>query len=281
MIFYPIILAQMFNRPSVLLGISTGPSTSKLNNRWIVKILKNTPIFVRERYSLQWLVSIGIPQSNISLVPDFGFYWHKLEPSSAEIAFKKEYLSNSRLNIGVIINAKQSDMETYYMKTMASLCDFLIEHKNARILFLPLSRKNKSDADTISLNHLIRLLKRKEETIFVPYISSPVLFRDISRQLDLVISSRLHGIILSRPAPVVAITRGDTSYRLTGVMDKLGLPQFTSSLENESDFDNIKKLIDIALVNSVTIRSQQQIQIQKINEDLEKTMEILKTTIPY
>lgn len=275
-VLYPLILAKVFHRQIILLGVSTGPFKGKFSQWLVKKTLNKAHIYVRDAYSKEYIITAGADPSRVSLIPDLGCLFFSSDKNPALVPSVKVPYDASRCNIGMILATESSDASSSYIKSMAALCDYLVETKGAHITLIPNTSDVFPDDDIITLGKLRGLMKWKEKARVLPYEANPEHFVSIFNSLDLVITSRFHGVILSRPTPVIAIPVAFMPYRIISLMETLGIAEYICYLNSTSSFDEAKNMVDKAWAHREEIRAQQQRVIADIPRQLELAVEKLE-----
>jgi colanic acid/amylovoran biosynthesis protein len=263
---YPLLIAKSFRRRMLILNVSMGPFQGRLT-RWLLKqVLKGvSQVFVREPKSYEHLLNAGVGSEKIEVIPDLVF---SLREAAGELK-----ISAMNDNVAKIAITLRTPLETQerkkYLLIIANLIDYLIETKNAYIFIIPHTKSTPDQSDEeLELQKLYNLVRRKDRVILIPFNPSPNLVKSLYKTMDLVISSRLHGIILSRPTPVVAIPI-TWKYRYRGIMEQLGLSDYCV---DSLDFEKIKDKIDECWVRRIQIRAKQ----QKVTRDLLEEFQLLR-----
>jgi hypothetical protein len=83
----------------------------------------------------------------------------------------------------------------------------------------------------------------KDKVELLPYTPSPNDFMAAFKEMDIMISSRFHSIILSRPVPIVAIPTTFAPHRLIATMESLGLSEYMCFLDRSTNLDTLKKCL--------------------------------------
>lgn len=289
---YPLILATIFRRPIVLLGVSIGPFRGKLT-KWLVKrtLGKASRIFVREQYSQEFLLNAGVKPTKVAIIPDLAF---SLRSGSDDMQVSHQLPSaGDGAKVGVVIRSPFPEAQRLpryerYLRTIAALCDYIAESKDAHIFLIPQNTRVPDD-DTVGLGEVWQLMKRKEQAEILPYNPSPQYWQAFYQELDMVVTSRFHGIVLSRPTPVVAIptyglgTRSRANkplagYKIRGLMEMLELAEYCVDAEL-SDMEEVKIVVDKAWAQRSNIKAQQERMITNLLMGLEHVSQELRDLI--
>lgn len=164
------------------------------------------------------------------------------------------------------------------MRTIIKIINYLIEAKNCYVFIIAHTYNTLDQSDDYAeIIRLRCLLKRKDKLVIVPFNPSPFFIRKVYKTMDLIITSRLHGVILSRPVPVVVIPTS-LIYRLQEVVRQLGLSDYCV---NSFDYVDIRKVVDKALCQGDQIRLHQERVLKSLLKELDKLKEILLAILKY
>ncbi len=282
---YPLLLAKLFKRQVIFLGGSMGPFNGKLS-RWMVRKTFDY-VFVREKYSNDHGISAGFDKDRVFIIPDFAWYLLATKSTSITASFDditlNYFFKDTEYCVGIAIRAdERTEISSLYMKSLADLCNYLIDHKKAKIIFFPMSIDILSQDDPIFLKKLSEHIKKKEKVQIFSPDQSIDRYIGLFKRLDLLITSRFHGIILSRPTPVIAVPRKNTnsmSFKLVGMMELLGIPEYVCYLDEPSGLDIAKKLIEKTWINRESVKEQQQKITNQMGNQLILEMQRLKDIV--
>jgi colanic acid/amylovoran biosynthesis protein len=207
-------------------------------------------ITVREEISYNHLISIGVNRNIVFLTADTAFL---LKPSSRTVGMnilKKEGIDlsqSSSVNIGITTSQvmfHHSNLEilddnekyTLYLETMANIIDWIIESKDALIIFIPhcIGPGNNFD-DRIVASDIHKKIKNKEKFKIIINEYSASELKSVIGLLDFFIGERTHSLIAatSMCIPSIAITFPNDT-RTHGIIGKM--------LEQQENIFNIETL---------------------------------------
>lgn len=131
--------------------------------------------------------------------------------------------------IGVCVSAQRAMTET---ENLVSMLDSLLEDDSNRIVFIPMNPVT----DLELMRSLREKLSKSDHSFLVEDVSEPGAVQDIAANCDVIISSRLHLLILAGNigTPVVGIGRGS---KLDNYLANFGLT--TCGTVYNCDFDKI------------------------------------------
>ena len=277
--FYPLIVAAMFGRPIVILGASMGPFSGRLAQALTKTVLSRvSKIFVRESYSREFLMTAGVNPTTISIIPDLAFARQQGHPIMEPLPTTVDH--NNKVGISItsplpgakkwIVNPER------YLQVMARLSDYIAETMSARIILIPHTIDVPND-DTVGLREVWKLMKHQEQAEILRYNPSPDYLRAIYQQMDLVVTSRVHGVVISRPTPVVAIPVV-LKHRVRGIMESLNLKEYCVPSE-PLDLQELKEVVEKAWANRAAIKAQQEVVMKSLLLQLDGISEELRALV--
>ena len=218
-------MAHSNNVPYVVYGCGAGPLTSSLGQffiRYMCKHAKN--VSVRDPKSEALLKKIGV-QKDIFIIGD---------PAFSLEAERKGY-SNRPLKIGVTAvpyyNASywpSGDEEKYnnYIKGMAKNLDKIIDKYGVQIQFY--ATKYPQDADVTK--DIQKLMKNPQNTNVLEENLPPQRILEVSSELDVVIGTRLHSLILATDTqtPLIGVSYHT---KVNDFMQMAGLGEYSIDIE--------------------------------------------------
>lgn len=197
------ILGKMLGAKVVVYGCGAGPLTSSIGKFFIKRLATAADsISVRDPESKALLESVGVTKE-VQIIGD---------PAFTLTTEKKHQMSSKIEKIGVTavpyFNIKywpEADEEKYqsYVQGMAKNLDELIEKKNVDVTFF----STKYPQDVWVTKDIFEAMNRKDRAVVNEEHLSPAQLIDFCGQMDVVIGTRLHSIILSLDAetPVIGV----------------------------------------------------------------------------
>jgi polysaccharide pyruvyl transferase WcaK-like protein len=244
---FPVIISIISRRKVVVLGASIGPVEgmwARYLTRWTLS--KICRFFVRESSSIRILEDLGEPKATrIALIPDLAFYNDKIEcpPALDDTWFESE----TRV-LGAVIrdydfpeSNHPCEQRQRYFKTIAELLDYAIESTGGRVVFLQHCTEL-PDKDSIAIEAILKYMRNRSKTLLLSNLYSPPQLRYIYERLDFLVSSRLHGLLLSH-LPAIGIACDGV--KMFGTMKILGLSDYVVDA-NSMSFPELKEKFDRA-----------------------------------
>jgi len=200
----PLILAQRLGTKTVLCGIGVENIRYPKSKKIICKVLNKTNLItVRDENSKKTLQQMGIT-NEIKVTADPAILLNnnlskiKWPNSSPKIMIcvrhwfdKGFYIENQKANKN-------------FINSLSIAADFLIEHYNATVDFIPM-RTITDDDDGIVARQILSQMKYKNKTWVCSVVPKPREFIEMLKKYSLIIGMRLHSLILATSAGIPVI----------------------------------------------------------------------------
>jgi polysaccharide pyruvyl transferase CsaB len=257
--FYPIpfftsmaVLARLFGKQLLLHSVGIGPICSFISRK-LCRIAANSAhsISVRDAESKELLQEIGVNRE-IQVSADPVFLLKSMCLDKIEMHMDMQKTDKDVPTVGVCVqNLLFWSQEN--KKALARTLDILISQKNVRIVFLPFGvyqdnwfhREMSEPVDIAASKELAGMLKSRH-TVFTSY-TTPEEIMAVIGGLDLMISMRLHGIIMgiSMGVPVIALTYVNES-KIRNLMKRIGHDEdvfYVNDLDTEKILSRIENIV--------------------------------------
>jgi len=220
-------LAKLNRKRLVLYCVGIGPVRSFMGKK-LCRFAANSAdiICVRDEGSKDLLKSLGVNRP-VHLSADPVFLLEPLRNENVEKVIWSHHLTGNRPTIGVSVQ----DLlfwKNESRKILANTLDTLSKERGATIVFLPFGtykdgwfNKDKSSPVDMAASKKLAALMREKYSIITDDLTPQELLAVIEN-LDLVISMRLHGLIMGLNAgvPVIALTYEEES-KIRNLMERL------------------------------------------------------------
>jgi colanic acid/amylovoran biosynthesis protein len=196
----------------------------------------------RESISKDILASCGIPPEKIDVICDAGFATYSCSQEKTSELLEKYNLSKSNY-IAVtarpwfqkeISKGNRSHYDNY-VKTMASLCDYLVHDKNKNIALIVQNDGAHSinEPDIVPLQDIFNKMSYSDSAII---LDDDFTFDELTSLYEnafITIGTRLHSCIfsLSAATPAIAVAY---AHKAQGIMTMLDASEFILDIENPS-----------------------------------------------
>jgi polysaccharide pyruvyl transferase CsaB len=186
-----LLIAKIAGRPTAMLGIGIGPLEQPLYrwlSRWAAEL--TDLICVRDTASCELLRAIGVRRPiHVTADPVFTL-------SSDERRATSERPCASAQRPLVIVIPRYS-LTPAQQGALAVACDHLVETRDAHILLVPFQTGYRDKYDDLPVAHATRGLMRRAEAAEVWVPATPGAALDAIGRAELVLSTRLHGLIFA------------------------------------------------------------------------------------
>ena len=285
----PLCLAQCFKKPVFITGQSIGEIRNPLG-KLITKIIleKVDGIFLREEQSLHYLrQEMKISNPNVKVTGDWAFLVSPMtkDKSINPLDRIKESLKRRGRDklIAIVVrkgvcydnNMKKEDLG--YLSKIAQVADSLIKENDANIILFPqaIDKNSLVHNDYETCEEVQKLMRNKA---IIPDTSewSVEEIAGFLGQMDLIITFRMHAVILSTTAGVVPVIAISHSHKFEGVMEMLGMKDLVLKTENFT-LQELKDKIDFVFANDTKIKNTLSKNIPQVMADALKNIEYLKS----
>jgi len=227
--------AIQLRRKTLVLGISVGEIWRSETKAIIPKVLNKVDLIaVRDEDSRLKLQQLGVTRT-IHIINDLALF-------ALPIIDKVEFANHPSPKIGISVrtlNGRGMSVDTTqypkFKKNMAAIADLLVEKYNAEIHLIPFHTYENSfhhDADDyVSLLETLQYAKYSEKMILHRSVDSLEKLNSIISQLDLMIGTRLHSLILASGLgiPIIGV---EYDPKVTSFVQEVGQEEFCFSLED-------------------------------------------------
>jgi polysaccharide pyruvyl transferase WcaK-like protein len=172
-------------------------------------------LYVRDTYSKEAFERFGL--RDIQLVPDPALRLEPVEKSRAKRILEKQGIDLGRFLVGLSLRYSQTTkLDERVKKTMVYVINWLIKEKNAEIVFVPMCKHKRANADKDHLfgEDLRQLVEEKEHFKVLNELSSPREAKGVIGLMSLCIGMRLHSAVFaySLGIPYVGLVTGRIGY---------------------------------------------------------------------
>jgi len=296
-----VFLAQVLRIPVILYGVEIGPINTRIGTFFSKKALNRVDlILVRNKRSESALKRIGINNPNIYITADPAFlvspdqqifdriknrYGIRDDRPIVCIAPRKAFYKISGLipaTLRLKLNLMPRDFHAkfYLFKLkMAQICDYLVREFQAQILFLAMDVA-KNPRDDLVCREILDMMVRKKDAYLLNPGLNPSEVSGIIKAMDLVISQRLHALILSccMNTPMVGISTTGEQDKCKMFMEDIGQGNRcfdASSIIDENKKNTFFALLDETWKNRETINNELRFKAHDLKEKASMNIELL------
>jgi colanic acid/amylovoran biosynthesis protein len=239
-------LGKMFRKPVIKYTADIGPFKSTWNRFFARLYLQNFVdlILARNDNTRQRLSALGV-STPVRVCPDTAFL---LEPRKSTFSERLGKMKANHPLVGFSVSfqaAKQAAVADNYLKDMASLADYIIRSKKARIVLIPNDLSQDALRDDVSVaREIFGRMSKQDETIIFSKEYDAWEMKGVIGQCDVLLAARYHSMIagLSQGIPVLAIGWHDKypeALRLVGQEQCLGLVRSLDLNDLQKKFDSL------------------------------------------
>lgn len=249
-----VIIAAYLRKRIIWYAVGIGPFKRRIA-RWLCRLAANRAhyISVRDPLSQKRLLELNV-QQKICIAPDPVFLLKPATPLKAQSILASEGLDISRYpKIGICLQrlfdwGKQSE------GILADIMDQWVRDKEAEIIFIPFGRypdswlsSKAADVDLTIAEKMALSLKSKSIILSREYTPDEIMA--IIGEMDIIISMRLHGIIMSLAMgiPSIALTYRKES-KLSSLLTQSGFEENVFFVEDLSK-NELTERVDFLLDN--------------------------------
>jgi polysaccharide pyruvyl transferase CsaB len=285
--YYPIpfftimaLATKFFRKLLVFYSVGIGPVNTSIGKK-MCRIAANSAdvLSVRDEESKDLLSGIGVTRE-IHVSADPVFLLKSVWNEKVESIVRTRNIVNDKPVVGICVQDLLS-WSNIDKKILADVLDTLAREKGARILFLPMGAyqdgwfsKETSEAVDVAASKEIADMIKGDYSILTDDINPQELMSVIGR-LDLIISMRLHGVIMGvvMGVPVIALTYREEP-KITNLMRRIGCEEDLFYVDNL----NAKRLLErIEYIFSKGNEIKQKIKEKAslLGREAEKSIELL------
>jgi len=171
--------------------------------------------------------------------------------------------------VGIGISAQR---EVSSLNDIVSLADYIIEKHKAKILYLPMNPK--TDAATMVEIH--NKMKNKSEAIVMEGFYEPEEITALAARTNLIISSRLHLLILATISeiPIIGLSRGS---KIDNFLRRLG--EKAAGTVEDFNLKEVKSFCDRLLNNKAEYLNNAKAEITKMKQQAKESRKLLFNTL--
>lgn len=251
-------IGKTLKKPLVIYGGSIPQYKNFLTRKWMAFLLNRiTLITLREKKSLENLLSIGYNGDRAFVTADLAFL---LNPADKiESIMQSENINTNSLLIGITVTRykaitayKSLNTRESYKKhsiLIANVLDFLVETKNAEVIFIPHSLGlEKHLDDRILSEYIFDKCKNKERIKVIKNEYSAEELKALIGKCDFFIGERLHSVIGAMSMNVPSIVLSNISDQRLDIIREIGQNNAICFVEELKQNHLIQKIEEMWLV---------------------------------
>ncbi|MFX0135990.1 MAG: polysaccharide pyruvyl transferase family protein [Candidatus Hodarchaeota archaeon] len=234
-ISYPILLAKKLKKPYIIYGQSFGPLRRKISQKIVKFVLNRTNlVLVRERLSMDFLISLGIPKHKIKVIPDAAFSLPCPDVNTIKNMCEKFNLPIKNF-LAVTVRAWEETCDTdVFLENIADVIDRALDNNFVNICAIVNQvRKGPASAgdDTDVSYRLLKYVKNKEKVRIIDEDFSPLKLLSLYGGAKVLTGTRLHSVILALISGTPSIAISYAGPKTYGIMEMLGMEDYVLDMK--------------------------------------------------
>lgn len=281
---------KILKKPLVIYGGSIPLYSSYFIRKWMSFLLNKIDLItLRESQSLKNLNSLNYTADKAYLTADLAFLMNPAPNNVIEKIIKLEGIKTDDVLIGVTVTRFKaisayknlSNDESYikHSQMIADVLDYIIETKNAQIIFLPHSIGLEEHLDDRILSeHIFEKCSYKENIKVIKTEYSPEELKSLMGECDFFIGERLHSVIGAMSMKVPSLVLSNKSDMRLQIIRELGQYKSICYIDDLEVTELIYKIEEM-WENREIIMNELEKQIQIAREKSMKNGLLLKELI--
>ena len=277
-----VVLSKLLSKRVVIHSVGIGPIRTWIGKR-LTRFASNLAdsVTVRDHESKYMLASIGV-NKDIGISSDPVFL---LEPVKSEKV--KGLLASNDLTSGLKIGVCIQDLLSWSNENkmaLAEVLDRIISENGAKVVFIPFGSYrdgwfSKDSSDTVDLSSARRLAAMmNERAIIIAEELDPQELLSFIGELDIIISMRLHGIIMgiSQSIPVIGLTYKQET-KITNLMKWIGQGEnlfFVDELNRENILNHIEAILSHKEHLKLSLRKKKSVLAKRAEIAIESLLKV-------
>jgi polysaccharide pyruvyl transferase WcaK-like protein len=233
---YPLLIARKFGVPFGFAPGSHGPFTSKWS-RWFVRKLFDDAAFImaRDAKSKEELVACSINPERIALTLDSAFWVEACMSERVKRAMDVCGLEPGQF-LAVTTRQWHADRQRRYHRELAATIDALVPRYFCRAVLVTnvVDPSGQITDDKPATEALFEMIQQKDYVSVLTEDLRPDELVGLYGQAQLVLGTRLHSVIMALAAGTPAVAVSYVGHKTHGLMQLVGLPQYTLDLDTFS-----------------------------------------------
>jgi colanic acid/amylovoran biosynthesis protein len=238
--YYAMFYALLLGKPLFLFPQSIGPFRRQWETRLCVLILSKAQlVMVREKISLEFLLTKGLDRHRCIYVPDLAFTFrtdhiHATKDWLTEnniVLFEGPFLGLTVIKWGTVDRNFYRQEE--YEKAIFNVVNFFIKEYKGKVFFFPhVTADQNEEDDRVTMHHLEELLScLTNRVFFIKNPASPEILMTAYSMMDIFIGTRMHSNIFAMigGVPVIAIAY---QHKTQGIMELMELNEWVLPIDD-------------------------------------------------
>jgi len=257
------LIAQFFNKPVFYLSLGIGPIENNALKH-LTKLISNDLQFisVRDKYSLEYLRELGVTENNINITSDPAVM-------SSEF-FKNTNDKSNNLDIKIGISIREFNFSENNLKSLANFINNIMSRKKEKYKFVLFPMNKKSD---LEINKKLKsLINHKNNVVIYSDYKHPKDIINKISEMDIMISMRLHGLIVSASFGIPSIGL-IYDKKITNFLSQINMEDYLIDLNNFNDSFILEKKFNELLNNYNDSTKKIKFNIKDCKKEFSSTIE--------
>ncbi len=225
------ILARIFGKKMIYLGIGANKISDDFITKTLIKmgIFLSSYIAVRDLETKQELIRIGI-KKDVDVMGDPAHIVGKPASYKFDAFLKKYNLKKEKQYLAIALSGEPDFMDKIPIEEISNAIKKISETYNLFPVFIAMNFREDQD-----INVLIEVQKRVKNGVVIQEDIEPELIAELTNYFKLVVSTRLHLVILSstNSVPSIGIARGNKMMNMLNRLNLPLLPEIKNIKEND------------------------------------------------
>jgi len=288
--YKPAILGRLFNlwfgkflgKPAMIYAQSLGPFNTRFYHFLSRYVFDNIDLInTRDVISKNILEDIGVTKTPIYANADAAIL---LEPAKGngieEILNDLDLIDKDKPIIGITVRKwaygfdNPVEANERFMRNIAQFADYHVELDKFKIVFFstPINKGRYYSTDMDTVDEIVCMMKHKDKVKTIINKYSPDELKRICGQMDVVIGTRMHSVILSSTmgVPVIGI---EYEFKIRDYLKSIGQEKYLSKFDDVT-FKSLRDMVDDVWKNRNEIKREMEINVKMLEEKALKNVEL-------
>ena len=264
-------LAALYQKPFMMYSVGVGPITSEEGRRltrWTFDLANVCT--VRDPESKDVLISLGIPEEKVDVVPDPALNFSVASPLSADILKSHGVDPTQTPLLGVCVrNWGDEEAAKRWKRELAAALDQFREAHEAHIIFIPFQVLERAlENDHAAAVELTSMMQNQDRITLLAESYPPAVVRGLISHCQLLVGMRLHSLIFAATTgvPAVALVYDP---KVANFMESLERSTYTINLSSLTR-NELFHLVESAWTRETSTRPVFETDIQKLQRLAQK-----------
>lgn len=280
---YPLLLATRLGSPFAFYAQSMGPFEGRWSTRFARWLYSQASLItVREELSKSTLVSLGVPERQIVVVPDAAFALSPSESDKVPALLRRIGITRNERFIAMTVrqwffgkNADAPYKYDRYLRAMAHLADHIVEEYGTKVVFIPQALgPSVQENDLIAAWQVYDLIENKDHVRVLRDDLSPPQLMSVYGKAYAFVGTRFHSVIFALLMGIPALAISYFGPKAVGIMNMMGLDEYVIDI-GEIDIIRLVEKLDDLMQNRERIATDICERVANLHERSEMTAGVI------